>query len=125
MPSETAAGDAESLLPLKPVLYLLLLALAQGDRHGYALKKDVLRRTEGRVNLGPATLYRSIHLLAEKGLIAETGERPDPALDDERRRYYRLLPFGRRVAAAESRRLAALVAAARSARLLDGSEALR
>ena len=124
MPDKLKAEDAESLLPLKPVLYLLLLALAHGDRHGYALKKDVLRRTDGKVKLGPGTLYRSIHQLAAKGLIEETGERPDPALDDERRRYYRLLPFGRRVAAAESRRLATLVAAARAVKLIDDPEAL-
>ena len=118
------ACDPEALLPLKPVLYLMLLALAEGDRHGYALKKDVLRRTAGKVNLGPGTLYRSIRELADGGLIAETDQRPDPALDDERRRYYRLLPFGRRVAAAESRRLADLVAAARASKLLDEPEAL-
>ena len=110
----------ESMLPLKPPHYLILLALADGDRHGYALKKEILRRTEGKVSLGPGTLYRSIRQLAEAGLIAESGERPDPVLDDERRRYFQITRFGRQVAQAETERLAALVRAARASDLHNG-----
>ena len=116
---EKTTPQAETFLPMKPVLYLLLLALGDGDRHGYGLKKEVVRRTDGKVRLGPATLYRSISQLAAQGLIAESGERPDPDLDDERRRYYRLTSLGRRAAFAETERLATLVAAARSMNLLD------
>ncbi len=110
----------ESMLPLKPPHYLILLALAVGDRHGYALKKEIVRRTEGKVSLGPGTLYRSIRQLAEAGLIAESGERPDPALDDERRRYFQITRFGRQVAQAETERLSALVRAARASDLNSG-----
>ncbi len=110
----------ESMLPLKPPHYLILLALADGDRHGYALKKEIVRRTEGKVSLGPGTLYRSIRQLAEAGLIAESGERPDPALDDERRRYFQITRFGRQVAQAETERLSALVRAARASDLNNG-----
>lgn len=104
----------ERLLPLKPAFYLILLALADSDCHGYAIKKDVLRRTEGRVTLGPGTLYRSIRQLEDLGLIAETNARPDPVLDDERRRYFRITPMGRRVVTAETERLSQLVEAARA-----------
>jgi DNA-binding PadR family transcriptional regulator len=105
--------------PLKPTTFLLLLTLAEGERHGYALKKAVLKRTGGRVDLGPATLYRSLGQLSDLGLIEESDRRPAPELDDERRRYYRLTPAGRKVAAAEAQRLAELVGAARAARLVD------
>ncbi len=99
--------------------FLLLLCLVEGGRHGYALKKAVAERTDGRVDLGPATLYRSLHRLLEDGLIGESAERPAPELDDERRRYYTLTDKGRREASAEPRRLAKLVEAARDARLID------
>lgn len=112
--------DPEAVLPLKPAHYLLLVSLADGDRHGYALKKDVLRRTGGKVDMGQGTLYRSIRQLEEGRLIEEAGERPDPALDDDRRRYFRLTEFGRRVARAETERLAQLVHAAKSTSLLAG-----
>jgi DNA-binding PadR family transcriptional regulator len=111
-------ADVEMLLPLKPAAFLLLLSLADGERHGYALRQDVLRRTDGKVRLGPATLYRTLQWLVDRSLIEESDERPDPDLDDERRRYYRLTPLGRRVAAAEAARLATLVRAARDSHLL-------
>ena len=92
--------------------------LADGDKHGYAILKDVKRRTADRVSLSVATLYAVLKRLMADGLIEETSTRPDPALDDERRRYYRLSVLGLRVAKAEARRLEDDVAIARSARLL-------
>jgi DNA-binding PadR family transcriptional regulator len=109
--------EVDSLLPLKPTLYLILLALTDGDRHGYGLKKEIIRRTEGKVKLGAGSLYRSIRQLADLQLIEESDQRPDPALDDERRKYFRLTEFGRQVAQAETERLAVLVQVARSSRL--------
>ena len=101
--------------PLKPLVFLLLVSLAAGERHGYALKKDVAARTGGKVRPGPATLYRTLAELLERGLIEESGRRPAPELDDERRRYYRISERGRKVVLAEARRLEGLVVAARSA----------
>jgi DNA-binding PadR family transcriptional regulator len=95
-------------------VFHILLSLAGEDRHGYAIIQDVAARTGGEVTLGPATLYRSIHRMLEQDLIVQTRERPAPELDDERRRYYRLTPFGRRIAEAEVRRLADLVRMARA-----------
>jgi DNA-binding PadR family transcriptional regulator len=105
------AHDPRALLPLPPASYHVLLALAGMERHGYAIMREVSRATGGRMRLRSGTLYRSIHQMLEAGLIAEAAERPDPALDDERRRYYRLTGFGERVARAESLRLAARLAA--------------
>src|SRR5215470_5596932 len=109
------AEEPESLLPLTPSAYHMLLALAGGERHGYAIMQEVNRLSEGAVRLGPGTLYRSLKGLLDQGLIIESGERPDPAHDDERRRYYRLTDLGQRVAQAETRRLARLVERARAA----------
>ncbi len=108
---------AEELLPLKSPHYLILLALTGGDRHGYALKKEVVRRTDGKVKLGAGTLYRSISQLADLDLIEVSGSRPDPSVDDERRQYYRLTELGRAAALAETERLAALVQDARASGL--------
>jgi DNA-binding PadR family transcriptional regulator len=112
-------GDAEALLPLTPAVFQILLALSDGERHGYAIMREVEASTQGQLRIGPGTLYRSIKQMLAQGLIAETEERPDPELDDERRRYYRLTDFGQRVASAEARRLARLVAQARQRHLLD------
>jgi len=112
----------EALLPLPAVAFHILLVLAEGDRHGYGIMQEVARLTGGQLRLGPATLYRSIHRLLTDGLIIEAEERPDPALDDERRHYYRLTPFGVQVAEAEAKRLASLVLIAQARRLLEGSE---
>jgi len=99
----------EALLPLSLPVFHMLLALSEGDRHGYALKREILRRTEGKLNLGSGALYGSISKMMELGLIDESDERPDAHLDDERRRYYRITPFGRQVAQAEAIRLQHLV----------------
>jgi len=97
-----------------PVLHILV-ALADGERHGYAIMQEVAGRTSGAVRLGPGTLYGSIKRMLHDGLIEELDERPDPASDDVRRRYYRVTPHGRRVAREEIGRLASLVRHARAA----------
>jgi DNA-binding PadR family transcriptional regulator len=112
------ALDSSNFLPLKPALFHILLALADGDRHGYGIMMEIEMRTKGAVRLGPATLYGSIKRLLNDGLIEESETRPDPSLDDERRRYYRLTRFGRRVTIAETERLESLVREARSKKLL-------
>jgi DNA-binding PadR family transcriptional regulator len=104
--------------PLTPAMFHILLALAGGERHGYAIMREVDVLTGGARRLGPGSLYGSIKRMLAEGLIEECGERPDPAADDERRRYYRLTDLGRRAAGAEARRLEVLVVAARGRRLL-------
>ena len=106
-------GSAEHL-PLTPVALNVLLALADEDRHGYGIMLEVRERTGGEVRLGPGTLYGAIRRLREGGMIEGSDERPDPDLDDERRRYYRLTDFGKQVLAAEVGRLEAAVRAARA-----------
>src|SRR5215469_17953959 len=95
----------ESLLPLPPAAFHILMAVADEDRHGYAIIQDIAARTGGELKLSAGTLYRSIQRMVEQGLIVEPRERPLPELDDERRRYYRITDFGRAVAEAESRRM--------------------
>ena len=106
------------LLPLTPGMFHVLIALADGEKHGYAIIKEVARRTNGEIALGAGTLYAIIRRFVQEGVIAESAERPDPSLDDERRRYYRVTPFGRKVAQAEAARMRDLVqlAAARFGR---------
>ena len=99
-------------------MFHILLALADKDRHGYEIMREVDERTEGNVRLGPGTLYGSIKRMLADGLIEELDERPDPQLDDERRRYYRLTKFGFRVTVAEAERLEKLVKSARSKKVL-------
>ena len=99
----------DHLLPLSLPVFHMLLALTEGERHGYALKREILRRTDRKLNLGSGALYGSINKMLEQGLIEESEERPDPHLDDERRRYYRITPLGRRVVQAEAMRLRDLV----------------
>jgi DNA-binding PadR family transcriptional regulator len=110
--------DAAAYLPLTPAVFHVLLALADGDKHGYAIMKDVRQRTEGKVRLSAGTLYGIINRLLGDGMIVETRDRPSPALDDERRRYYRLTNFGREVAIADAVRMENAIAMARSSRLL-------
>ncbi len=113
----TSSDDISALLPLPPATFQILIALADQDRHGYAIIKEVEVRTGGDVRLGPGTLYRSIQRLLEQGLIIEPRDRPRPAFDDSRRRYYRLTEFGAAVARAEARRLERLVEQARASGL--------
>lgn len=109
--------DPREFLPLTPALAHILLALADEDRHGYAIMQEVERMTGGAVRMGPGTLYGTVKRMIASGLIDEADERPDPALDDERRRYYRATALGREVLAAETERMAALVSAARAKRV--------
>src|ERR1041385_7826284 len=116
MPPKRAS--AEEFLPLHKDTFHILVALSDRDRHGYAILQDIAARTEGRIRLRPSSLYSAIHRMLEDGLIEELNERPDPEHDDERRRYYRLTSFGRKVAIAEARRLEKLLADARATGLL-------
>lgn len=112
--------DAAALLPLTPTVFHILLALADGEKHGYAIMQEVEARTAGAMRLGPGTLYGSIQRMLKDGLIAEVRDRADAAQGDERRRYYRLTGFGQRVLQAEAQRLEDLVHMARSKRVLPG-----
>jgi DNA-binding PadR family transcriptional regulator len=105
MPPDSAAA----LLPLPPATFHILLAVADEDRHGYAIIQEVAARTAGEVRMSAGTLYRSIQRMVEQDLIEETAARPSPELDDERRRYYRITPFGLDVARAETARLQTMV----------------
>jgi DNA-binding PadR family transcriptional regulator len=109
--------DPSDYLPLTPAIAHILLALADEDRHGYAIMQEVERITGGSVRMGPGTLYGTIKRMIAARLIEEADERPDPELDDERRRYYRATALGRDVLAAETRRMASLVNAARAKRV--------
>jgi DNA-binding PadR family transcriptional regulator len=104
----------ESFLPLPAATFHILMAVAEEDRHGYAIIQDVAARTNGELKLSAGTLYRSIQRMLEQGLILETAERPAPELDDERRRYYRITPLGAAVATAEATRMAQLIKWARA-----------
>ena len=105
---------------LTPAMFHILLALSDRDRHGYAIMQEVAERTGGEVRLAPGTLYRSIKILQTAGLILESGVRPDPEIDDERRRYYRITDRGRLAATKEAQRLEQLVKQAREKHLLHG-----
>src|SRR6516225_4288509 len=110
----------DSLLPLPAATFHILMAVSDEDRHGYGIIQDVAASTNGELKLSAGTLYRSIQRMLEQGLIVEPRERPAPELDDERRRYYRITPFGRAVAEAESRRMAQLLRMARNRGLAPG-----
>ena len=103
----------EGYLPLTPAVLDIMVALGDEELHGYAIMQEVRRRTDGQRRLAPGTLYRSLKQMEQRGWVAQSEERPEPSLDDERRRYYRLTEFGRRVALAEVERLEGLVGAAR------------
>lgn len=112
--------DVAALLPLPPVTFHILLALADRDRHGYAIIQEVAERTGGELKLSAGTLYRSIHRMLEQGLVEEPRDRPAPEEDDERRRYYRITRFGIDTAKAEARRLEQLVKLARASGFARG-----
>jgi DNA-binding PadR family transcriptional regulator len=114
-------NDPESLIPLSPAVFNILLALADGDKHGYGIMLEVERNTGGQVNMGPGTLYGSIKRMLKAGFILESDERPDPELDDQRRRYYGLTDLGRKVLKAESRRLVDQVAVLQMKGVLEGT----
>ena len=105
-------------VPLPPAWFHILLALAETEWHGYALMQEVAAESGGQLRLGPGTLYGALRRLLELRLIEESGRRPDPELDDERRRYYRLTTAGRRILAAEAARHDRLVQLARAKRVL-------
>lgn len=111
----------EDLLPMTPAMFNILLALADGEKHGYAMMLEVEANTGGSIKMGPGTLYGSIKRMLASGLIEESDERPDPALDDERRRYYRLSGLGQRALHLEAERLERQVSVARFKHVLDGS----
>ena len=111
-------GNPEDLIPLTPRVFHILLALVDEEQHGYRIMKEIETRSDGKVRIGPGTLYEAIQRLVKNGVIEESSERPDAEMDDQRRRYYRLTQLGRGVLAAESDRLAALVGFARTKNLV-------
>src|SRR5580692_6680945 len=114
---------SQDLLPLTPPVFHILLALADEERHGYGIMQDVAWQTNDKLQLGPGTLYGCLKRMLAAGLVEESDERPDPALDDVRRRYYRMTGLGKRVVRAEAQRLANAVSAARAKRLLSPARA--
>ena len=114
--------NPETVLPFKPVDYLVLLVLAEQERHGYGIVQDIEKRSDGQIRLEPGNLYRTIRRLIREGLLEESDRRPAPESDDERRRYYRLTPFGLNAAAAETTRLKRLVRFAESRSLAGHKE---
>jgi DNA-binding PadR family transcriptional regulator len=118
----TKTQDPQTLLPLTPPVFHILLALVDGERHGYGIMQDVAEQTSDALQLGPGTLYGCLKRMQAARLVEESEERPDPQMDDQRRRYYRMTDLGRSVVRAEARRLAGAVLAARSKRLLDRSK---
>jgi len=110
------------LLPLTPPVFHILLALADEERHGYGIMQDVARQTNDALQLGPGTLYGCLKRMLAAGLVEESDERPDPELDDERRRYYRMTALGRKTVRAEASRLAGAVSAANARLGLAGGK---
>ena len=114
------AAEILALLPLPPATFHILIALADGERHGYAIIQEVAARTDGEVRLSAGTLYRSVQRMLDQGLIEESRRRPAPEEDDERRRYYLLTELGHAVARAEARRLTQMVKLARASGFVPG-----
>lgn len=112
--------DIHALLPLTPTVFHMLLALADGEKHGYGIMQAVADETQGQMQIRTGSLYGSIRRMIEAGLIEETNERPDPELDDERRRYYGMTAFGRRVLTAEAARIAQAMAVIQEKHILGG-----
>ena len=114
----TATQEPESFIPLTPAVFHIMLALADGEKHGYAIMQEVETISGDQIKMGPGTLYGSIKRMIANGLIEEVDERPDPNLDDQRRRYYRLTGLGSTVLSAEAQRLAVLLERARTKQVL-------
>jgi DNA-binding PadR family transcriptional regulator len=114
----TKIVDPFSLVPLTPAVFQILLALCDQERHGYGIMQEVAVQTGGRLRLGPGSLYGCLKRMLRSGLVEESQERPDPDMEDERRRYYRITDLGRRVTRSEAQRLEVAVAAARAKKLL-------
>ncbi|MGO8931782.1 MAG: PadR family transcriptional regulator [Limisphaerales bacterium] len=114
----TTHTEPGEMPPLTPAVFHVLLALTDGERHGYAIMQEVAENTRGRIKMGPGTLYGTIKRLLGARMIEESDERPDPDLDDERRRYYRLTALGQRAARAEALRYAEMAEVARRKRLI-------
>lgn len=104
-----AQSNPTQFLPLTPAVFHIMLVLADEDRHGYDIMREIASATDGKIQMGPGTLYGTIKRMLQMGLIVETDERPDPAIDDSRRRYYRLTDLGQQVLTAEVERLTRLV----------------
>ncbi len=119
MSENDSKASPESLTPLRPVIFQILLILNDEERHGYGIMQDVNARSRVGSILGPGTLYRTLNEMQRLDLIEQSDRRPAPDADDERRRYYRLTQFGRQVAAAEAARMAGLVQTARAGDLLS------
>ena len=117
-PRSDRSDEVEAFLPLPTAVFHILVALADRDRHGYSIMQDVAARTEGKVRLSAGTLYSAVRRMLEQGLIEELRDSPDPASDDERRRYYRLTRLGRDVAVAEARRVSDMLTQARATGLI-------
>lgn len=118
---KTMHEDVRCLLPLTPTVFYMLLALADGEKHGYAIMQAVAEETQGQIQIRTGSLYGSIRRMIDAGLIEETSERPDPELDDERRRYYGMTDLGRRALTAEAARIAQTMTVIRSKRILRGT----
>jgi DNA-binding PadR family transcriptional regulator len=117
-PTSKVDNPPEAFLPLTPAVFHILVALGDGEAHGYAIMQDVVERTDGAVRMSAGTLYGAVSRLLDDGLIEESEQRPDPEMDDTRRRYYRLSDLGSRVLVAETKRLTELVRAARATRVV-------
>lgn len=122
MPTDSVIDD---ILPLKPIDFLVLMVLAENERHGYGIVQDIAESTAGRIRLVPGNLYSVLRRLIQLGIIEESARRPAADLDDERRRYYAVTALGTRVLKAEAERLRDLVALAEARSILDRAEAVR
>ena len=119
-----SAPTIDQFLPLTPTMFYILLSLADQERHGYGIMQEVEAMTQGRIQMGPGTLYGAIKRMLAADLLEESDERPDPEQDDERRRYYRLTDLGRRVLGAEAQRLSNLITVAQSKHVVGSREAV-
>ena len=106
--------NADDLIPLKPLVFHILLVLVGGERHGYNIVKEVAAQTDGQLKIEPGNLYRTLRTIAAQGLIVESANRPDPDLDDQRRRYFRVTPLGTEVLRAEALRMERLSLSAKA-----------